>query len=167
MAWTRLRQDIKAETLRDAAKTEKNSNTVRRLLGIAHLLDGGTRCEAQKICCLTINVFRIWMKRFNEQGIDGLKSKPSTGRPVKLSKEIIDKLQEKVLSGPSAAEHLVRYRIVDLQKFLQDEYKISMCQSGLWYNLQNLKLSWKTGRQRHPKSDHEAQEAFKKTSVKS
>ncbi len=39
-----------------------------------------------------------------------------------------------------------------------------MTQSGIWYTLQQLDLSWKTGRQRHPKSDDAVQDAFKKTS---
>ncbi len=39
-------------------------------------------------------------KRFNEFGIEGLKSKKPRGRPLKLSPEILEKLKSKVLSGP-------------------------------------------------------------------
>lgn len=167
MGWTRLRRDIEVATLREAAKTERDGSVCRRLLGLAHLLETGNRDEAQKIACLTGSNFLIWMKRFNEQGIPGLQSKPCSGRPRKISEEVVTKLKEKVLAGPTATEHLVRYRIVDLQGFLKEEHQVSICQSGLWYYLQNFKLSWKTGRQRHPKSDAKTQEAFKKTSVKS
>ncbi len=167
MGWTRLRKDIKSETLREEAKKEKDGSMCRRLLGIAHLLEGGSRQEAQKIACLTINTFRTWMKRFNEQGIPGLRSKKSPGRPVIISQKIEEKLKEKVLAGPSLEEGLVRYRIADLQKFLKEDHQISIGISGLWYNLRDLNLSWKTGRQRHPKSNEEAQETFKKTSKKS
>ncbi len=62
----------------------------------------------------------------------------------------MEKLKSKVLSGPGADEGLVRYRIVDLQRFLREEHEISMGISGIWYNLQELNLTWKTGRQRHP-----------------
>jgi len=57
----------------------------------------------------------------------------------------------------------VRYRIVDIQHFLKEEHGIEMGLSGIWYKLQELELTWKTGRQRHPKSSEEGQEAFKKT----
>lgn len=158
-----IREDIRAETLRQAAKTERNSGMCRRLLGIAHLIEGGNRTEAQKIACLTVNTFRIWIQRFNTQGIEGLRAKKSTGRPPKLSVEVEQSLREKVLQGPSAKEGLARYRIIDLKNFLQEEHQISIGISGIWYILQDLKLTWKTGRQRHPKSDEDAQEAFKKT----
>lgn len=68
------------------------------------------------------------------------------------------------MEGPRAEEGLARYRIVDLQRFLKEEHGITMGVSGIWYVLQDLNLSWKTGRQRHPKSDEATQEAFKKTS---
>lgn len=55
---TEIRKDIPGKALREAARREKNSRIVRRLLGLAHLLEGGSRSEAQKISCLNINNFR-------------------------------------------------------------------------------------------------------------
>ena len=46
----------------------------RRLLGIIHLLEGGSRNEAQAKLQLSINNFRHWIVRFNEYGIVGLES---------------------------------------------------------------------------------------------
>lgn len=167
MRRTEIRKDIKAELLRQTAKLERDGGLCRRLLGIAHLLEGGSRSESQRISCLTASTFRIWIQRFNRDGIKGLRAKKSTGRPSKLTAEVEQALREKVLQGPSKKEGLVRYRLVDLQKFLREDHHVSMRESGIWYVLQDLGLSWKTGRQRHPKSDGEAQEAFKKTSLSS
>ena len=161
-----LRQDFLISVIRKAAKEEKCSRICRRLLGIAHLLEGGSREECQKIACLSASNFRTWIKRFNEFGIEGLKSKKPRGRPLKLSPEILEKLKSKVLSGPGADEGLVRYRIVDLQRFLREEHEVSMGISGIWYNLQELNLTWKTGRQRHSNSRTQIQETFKKSSRK-
>ena len=158
-----IRQDIQAKILRQAARTERNSGVCRRLLGIAHLLEGGSRADAQKIACLTVNTFRIWIQRFNTRGIEGLRAKQTSGRPSKLTAQIEQRLREKVLQGPSPKEGLARYRIVDLKNFLQEEYQISISLSGIWYILEGLNLTWKTGRQRHPQSNKDAQEAFKKT----
>jgi transposase len=159
-----LRSDITSLEIRAAAKKEKCAKMCRRLLAIAALRDGCTRQEAEKIACLTPNVFRIWVKRFNDRGIEAIRSYKATGRPVKITDTIREKLKEKVVTGPSEAEGLSRYRIVDLQEFLLSEHHIKMTQSGIWYTLQELDLSWKTGRQRHPKSDDAVQDAFKKTS---
>ena len=159
-----IRKDIPAERLRESAKTEKNGGKVRRLLAIAHLIEGGKRPEVEKIACLTTNTFRIWIKRFNTYGIEGLNAIKSTGRPRKLTLEIEELLKEKVLQGPSKEEGIVRYRVVDLQRFLKTEHQVTVGISGLWYILKELNLSWKTGRQRHPQSQEAVQETFKKTS---
>ena len=164
MRATKLRQDIEEKVLRRAAKLEKDAGVCRRLFGIAHLLKGGSRFESEKIACLTTNTFRLWIERFNAEGIEGLKVKWSKGRPPTLTAEIAEKLREKVLEGPHKDEKLVRYRLVDIQKFLKQAYGVDMCVSGLWRQLQELQLTWKTGRQRHPKSDLKVQEAFKKNS---
>lgn len=126
--------------------------------------DGCSRSEAEKIACLTPNVFRIWVKRFNELGIEGVRDHKPSGRPAKLNARIRKSLKEKVVNGPSAREGLSRYRIIDLQEFLKNEHNITMTKSGIWYTLQDLDLSWKTGRQRHPQSDEVVQDTFKKTS---
>ena len=159
-----LRTDIDSSVIRASAKNEKCAKVCRRLLAIAALHDGCSRNEAERIACLTPNVFRIWVKRFNEFGIEGIRDHKPTGRPVKLNACVRTVLKEKVVNGPSTTEGLSRYRIVDLQEFLKNEHNITMTKSGIWYTLKNLDLSWKTGRQRHPKSDEVVQDTFKKTS---
>lgn len=160
----KLRTDISASTLRENMKKESDAKVYRRLNGILCLLEGGTRTQARTVSQLSINVFRTWVVRFNTHGIEGLKSLKHTGRPLKISDKIQQLLYEKVISGPSENEMLVRYRLVDLQRFLAEEHQISIAQSGIWNCLHKLNLTWKTGRQRHPKANERAQEDFKKTS---
>jgi transposase len=162
MRATQIRKDINSKKLREEAKGEKVSKVCRRLLGIAHLLEGGSRKEAEVIACISTSNFRIWLARFNEHGIEGLRDKKSTGRPTKLTKMIKEEFKEKVLNGPSEEEGIIRYRLVDLQKFLKEKHEISIGISGVWNLLQELNLTWKTGRQRHPESDEATQEDFKK-----
>ena len=158
-----LRKDIEVKALRQAAKVEKDSGLCRRLFGICHLLETGDLSGARSISCLTSVPFYYWVKRFNAEGIEGLKRRKVTGRPLKMSFEVEKKLKAKVIEGPTREESLVRYRLVDLQSFLKESYKIEMSISGIWRTLQKLKLTWKTVRQRHPQSDERVQEAFKKT----
>lgn len=79
-----------------------------------------------------------------------------------MSLSLMEVLKAKVLSGPTISEGLVRYRIADLQEFLEEHHGIKYAISTIWYKLQELNLSWKTGRQRHPKSNEGVQEDFKK-----
>ena len=163
MRATGVRKDIEVKELRRAAKAERDSGMCRRLLGICHLIETGNRRESQEISCLTMNRFCEWIKRFNREGIEGLRRKVSRGRFLKLAGEAGKELQKKVLQGPLEEEKLARYRLVDLQNFLKESHQIEMSLSGIWRNLQRMKLTWKTSRQRHPQSDESVQEAFKKT----
>lgn len=158
-----LRKDIGIKALRQAARVEKDSGLCRRLLGICHLIETGDLSGARSISCLTSVPFYYWVKRFNAEGVEGLKRRKATGRPLKMSSEMEKKLEAKVIEGPRGEENLVRHRLVDLQSFLKESYKVEMSISGIWRNLQKLKLTWKTARQQHPKSDEKVQEAFKKT----
>jgi len=162
-----LRGNISSAELRLRAKSERDPKLCRRLIAIAHILDGGTLAEARNIACVSEVPFRVWMHRYNAVGINGLKNKRKSGRPTKINAQVAQDLQSKVLSGPTELDGIVRYRIVDLQNYLRTTHGISMCVSGVWRKLQQLNLSWKTCRQRHPKANELAQEAFKKTSLSS
>ncbi len=61
---------------------------------MAHHREGGSRTESQRSAGLTANSFRIWRKRFNEEGIEGLRGRPPSGRPKKLSGEREQALRE-------------------------------------------------------------------------
>jgi len=161
----RLRKDIPLDDLKMALKKEKDAKVYRRLLGIIHLLEGGSRKEAEEKAQLSLNIFRNWIIRFNKFGISGLQSIKQTGRPRKINAEVRETLKEVVLKGPSKKDLLVRYRLVDLQDYLKQEHGISIALSGIWEALDSMDISWKTGRQRNPKSDEVTQEEFKKNSA--
>lgn len=157
-----LRDDISATSLRVLAKGEKNAKTSRRFLAIAHLLDGGSAKGAQEIACLSEMPLRRWIHKFNAKGSDGLKRHKHAGRTPKINTDLGEVLKAKVLAGPSKDEGRVRYRLVDLQEHLQSEHQVYAAKSTIWYKLQELRLTWKTCRQRHPKSNDVVQEDFKK-----
>lgn len=159
---TRIRTDISVETLRQALKVESDGNVVRRLQGVIALLAGGSRREAQEAACLSINVFRTWIKRFNEFGIEGLYSIKPPGRPKRITPDIEKALKEKILKGPELSEGISRYRLCDMEKFLREDHGLVYKKSAIWRKFQELDITWKTGRQRHPRSDDVIQEDFKK-----
>jgi transposase len=159
-----IRKDISGSELRAAAKKEKHAKVCRRLLAMAHLVEGGSRPEGERIACLSNSNFRIFIKRYNDQGIEGLCDKLPTGRPAKINTDIVAALKDKILQGPGKEEGLARYRLVDMQAYLAKEHHVFVRTSSVWNYLQQTGLSWKTGRQRHPKTDAAAQETFKKNS---
>ena len=59
---------------------------------------------------------RDWVHRYNAEGIGGLRSRISPGRPPKLTIEQKAEFRALVIAGPDPALHgVVRWRCVNLQ----------------------------------------------------
>lgn len=82
-----VRQDRSARDLRRAAQSERGGKIVRRLLGIAHVLDGRGREESATLVGLAPQSLARAIKRYNAEGIPGLKDRTIPGRPPRLTSE--------------------------------------------------------------------------------
>ena len=105
------------------------------------------------------------MHRYNAEGIEGLSSRTSTGRPAALSPEQMIRLKALVLAGPDPAKHgVVRWRCADLQRVIGEEFEVDVHERTVGKLLRRLELTRLQPRPYNPKRDLDAQEAFKKTS---
>jgi len=66
-----VRQDSDAQGLRLLAGLEKAGKVVRRLLGIAHILDGRSRQEAAELVGLAPRDLTRAVKRYNARALPG------------------------------------------------------------------------------------------------
>lgn len=76
-------------------KLEEDSKVLYKLHFIRHLYNGKTIEEAADLEDISISTAYQWLNRWNENGIEGLRTKPRSGRPGSLSdedKEILDEL---------------------------------------------------------------------------
>lgn len=160
-----VRTDYTSETLRRLAKRGKDTAQTRRLLAIAAVLDGASRTEAAKAGGMDRQTLRDWVIRFNEQGPDGLISKPSPGAPGKLTAEHKAFLAQLVEEGPTPAIHgVVRWRACDLIMQLHERFGISVSDDTVYRALKELGFAHVSARPKAYKQDPEAMQAFKKTS---
>jgi len=158
-----IRRDISTDKIYQKARLEKRAKVRGRMLGIAAILEGRKRIDASRIAGVTINVMRIWVRRFNQHGLDGLISKKTTGRKPTWTSQHDNFLMEKVDAGAVfERDKRITYRLEDFQSALAEKFGIIFGISTIWYKLEKLKLSWITPRPKHPKSDPVAQEEFKK-----
>ena len=67
-----LRTDLDAAQLRALAKQSRDADQTRRLLALAAIYDGASRTEAAQIGCVTLQIVRDWVLRFNARGPEGL-----------------------------------------------------------------------------------------------
>lgn len=161
-----LRADFAGLQLRALAKQSKDAAFARRLLALAEIFDGGSRSDAARIGGVGLQTIRDWVLRFNAKGPEGLKDGKAPGQPSLLKDEHRRALAQKVEDGPNpAADGVVRWRLVDLARWIFEEYRISVSKQILSRELRSLGYRKLSARPRHHAQDVEAMAAFKKTSL--
>ena len=106
-----LRTDYDAIRLRRLARQAKDGPQTRRLLALAAIYDGASRTEAAQIGCVTLQIVRDWVLRFNARGPEGLLTGRAPGAPPRLTDQQRQALQAIVDQGPIPAIHgVVRWR---------------------------------------------------------
>jgi transposase len=165
MAVAITRTDLSARELRGAAAKAKDAKAARRMLAIALVLEGVDRKTAAETCGMDRQTLRDWVHRYNADGLEGLSDRRSTGPSPRLSAEQKAELARMVREGPDpAVDGVVRWRRVDLQRKIEVHFGVAMHERTVGKQLAALGFRRLSVRPQHPKSDPEAQEAFKKTS---
>ena len=160
------RTDHSAAELRLFASKSSDGAQVRRLLALAFVLEGYSRTEAAEQSGMERQTLRDWVHRYNDEGVDGLKSRSSPGRIPYLTGEQKAELKALVIKGPDPDVHdVVRWRCMDLRTEVIRQFSVTVHESTVGKWLHQLELTPLQPRPFHPKRDLEAQEAFKKTSA--
>jgi transposase len=71
-----VRTDRSAAELRALARRERDGRACARLLALAHALDGRRRTEAARLAGMDAQTLRDWVRRYNTEGVAGLKDRP-------------------------------------------------------------------------------------------
>jgi transposase len=127
------------------------------------VLDGHSRSEAASSNGMDRQTLRDWVHRFNEAGVEGLKSRPIPGRTPFLTEQQMAELYDLVVKGPDlATDKVVRWRCVDLLAVVKRRFAVEVHESTIGKWLHELGLTRLQPRPVHPKKDPEAETAFKK-----
>jgi transposase len=111
------RRDHTPSELRKLAAKTADGGKVRRLLGVALVLEGRPRGEAAAASGIDRQILCDWVHRYNAAGIAGLATGLRPGRPPALNEAQMAELKELVVKGPDPARHRVaRWRCVDLSR---------------------------------------------------
>jgi transposase len=154
-----------AAELRALAGKGQDGAQVRRLLALALVLEGSPRTQAAKQNGMDRQTLRDWVHRYNELGVDGLKSRHGPGPTPALTAQQMAELKALVIKGPDpATDKVVRWRCLDLREEVARRFKVTVHESTIGKWLHQLGLTRLQPRPFHPKKDAAAQEAFKKTS---
>lgn len=159
------RADYSASALRGLAAKCKNAAQVRRLLAIAAVLEGVARGPAAEQAGMDRQTLRDWVHRYNEDGVEGLKSRRAPGPARVLSAPQRAELRDLVIAGPDPEKHgVVRWRCVDLRAEVACRFGVEVHEATIAKWLHEFGLTRLQPRPVHPQKDPAAENHFKKTS---
>ena len=159
------RADLTAVDLRRAVGKVRDSKAARRMLAIALVLEGADRTSAAEACGMDRQTLRDWVHRYNDEGLAGLVNRTAPHRPRRLAPDQMAELAAWVEAGPDPVrDDVVRWRRRDLQRRIATAFGVDLHERSVGKQLAALGFRRLSVRPQHPKSDPEAQAAFKKTS---
>jgi transposase len=123
-----------------------------------------SRDEAARAAGMDRQTLRDWVRRYNAEGVEGLRDRPRPGRPCALDEGRQAALKALILKGPKLErDGCVAWRARDLRELVGRRFGVRYSESGVRRLLHALDLSWQEARPIHPEADPRAQERFKKT----
>lgn len=162
---TVTRDEFTAAELRLASAKCTDGAQVRRMLALALVLAGRSRGEAAALNGMDRQTLSDWVHRYNQEGIDGLKSRKSPGRAPFLTQARKAEPRAMAIRGPDPDIHkVVRWRCVDLRAEVARLWSVEAHEDTIGAWLGELGLTWLQPRPVRPKKDTAAAETFKKTS---
>jgi transposase len=157
-----IRQDLSASELRRLARRERDPAASRRLYAIANALEGMTRAEAARLAGMERQALRDAVVRYNAEGIAGLYNRRAPPPPGKLTAAELQELSAIILAGPDPALGLSAWTLPELCREIEQRFNKRFHPAALSRVVRRLGFSRQKARQRHPRSDQVAQEAFQK-----
>ena len=146
-----LRDDYRADELRQLAGKSRNANQARRLLALAAVRGGMSREAAARIGGMDRQTLRDWVHAFNAQGPDGLINAKPPGAKPKLSPSQRAEVVQIVEAGPDPeTDGVVRWRCADLRRLILARYNIDLDEVSIGRMLKVAGFSHISARPRHP-----------------
>ena len=146
-------------------KSSKHPREKNRFLALSHFKDGKAPREIATLLRVTRNTVYTWIRNFKAHGIDGIKGKPGRGKKAFIPDSETAAFRSAVLelqAGRSGGVIIGK----DVLQLMKDKYGIKCSLKSAYNHLKRARLVWISARSRHPNSNPEAQEEFKKNFAK-
>jgi len=145
-------------------RTENNARLARRIHGVYLAGKGLTSSQIMVVTGDARRTIQQWVRKYNKQGIVGLKERPRPGQPTKLSREKEFAFCKRIEAGPTGKDGVYVFNGVAIRQILEKEFGAIYSLWGIYHLLNRLGYSCLCPRPQHEKTDPQLQEQFKKTS---
>lgn len=143
-------------------RSEKDATRAKRLRIIILALTGYTAPAIAMSLGLSRRICQRWVRRFNDQGLEGLQDLRGTKPRSPLTTEQEAQVRLRIEAGPTLQDEVCSLRGVDIQRILGQEFDVWRSLAGIYHLLHRLGYSYLRPRPRHRRADPEAQEKFKR-----
>ena len=143
------------------ARSQRSPQMKMRLLALSHFKDGKSRADIARFLKVSRGSVNKWVKIYLNEGIEGLKEKPRTGRPTYLTKEQQAQLAQ-YINDKAQSNEGGRLIGADIHLYIQKEFNQTYHTDSIYYLLKKMGFSWITSRSKHPKQSEQVQDDFKK-----
>ena len=145
------------------AKKEPNPKNRLRLIAMAHLQEGKTLKVVASYIKVHWKSIQRWLANFRLGGIYALYVKVTKNKPQKINDHVQNWIKSflESLNSNDTGGYLTGKQ---LHALIEKEFSVNCCLRTVYNTLHRLNFSWITARSKHPKSDLEIQELYKKLS---
>ena len=113
-------RQISREALEKAYWEEKDADVSRRMLLVLKVrCDGTKQSHAAKELRRDKSWATIWLRRFDKEGLDGLTTRPRSGRPPKVAHETLAKVRRNVSKWKSGC------RVEEVRQLIRKESRVT------------------------------------------
>jgi len=95
-----ITREVSPSVLSDFYRKEKQGKLKERYLILLHSKEGLNTREIAGILKKSPTTVSLWIRRFNEEGFEGILNKPKSGRPSKTSKRSFEAIKEDLAKSP-------------------------------------------------------------------
>lgn len=139
--------------LEKLVRQEKDAPRRDRLRLVLMVMDGRGVPESAQLLGYSVPWGWKWMRRFNEDGPEGLRDKPRPGQPHRLSPEQEEQVREFVEARARDTKASCRVHGAQVCQFINEHLGVSMSLSGAYVLLHRLGYELIQPRPRHEKND--------------
>lgn len=161
--------DVKAHHTLDELlthyKTEMNPRLARRIQAIYLARKSFTCTQIMDLTGAKRRTVQNWIRWYNDGAIEGLKDRPRSGRPPKLSASQQRQLCKRLDASTTESQRRRIFNGPAVQRIVKQEFGVLYCLNGVYELLHRLGYSCLPPRPKHEQGDPQAQEAVKITSL--
>lgn len=144
-------------------KAEKNAKVKLRIQMLLYLREGYTQREVSKTLRVSVGIVPFWKKRFEKEGVNGLRDKKGRGIKPKLSEEQLSMLGSAIDEGVLMDDGYRRgFLTKDVSQFLREEFGINYTTRHCRRLLKDITCSLQIPRPRNKRRNQKEVNKFKR-----